>query len=96
MARTTIKSTYSLDVETVRKLDALAVQWHVAKSEVLRRAIELATREQAASVPDPLQALEELQRRVKARFSRRQIEGWAAETRRERVKSSARHEWRQA
>ena len=91
-----VKSTYSLDVETVRKLDALAAQWRVAKSEVLRRAIDLATREQAANVSDPLQALEELQRRVKARFSKRQIENWAAEARRERVKSSARHEWRKA
>ena len=96
MARTTVKSTYSLDLETVHKLDALAAQWHVSKSEVLRRAIDLAVRDQAASVTSPLQALEELQRRVKARFSRRQIESWAAETRRERITSSARHEWRKS
>lgn len=96
MARTTVKSTYSLDVETIRKLDRLAAQWHVPKSEALRRAIGLAAHDQDGSVTSPLQALEELQRRLKARFSRREIETWAAETRRERVKSSARHEWRKA
>ena len=38
MAVTTIKSTYSLDVETVRTLETLACRWNVSKSEVLRRA----------------------------------------------------------
>jgi len=94
MARTTVKSTYSLDLETVGKLDGLAAQWHVPKSEALRRAIDLAARDQAANTSSPLQALEELQKRFKARFSRRQIENWAAEARRERMTSSARHEWR--
>ena len=92
MARTTVKSTYSLDLETVHKLDALAAQWQVSKSEVLRRAIDLAVRDQAASVISPLQALKALQKSLKARLSRRQIESWAAETRRERMKSSIRHE----
>ena len=94
MVRTTVKSTYFLDVETVHKLNALAAQWHVSKSEVLRRAIDLAVRDQAASVSSPLQALKALQKSLKVRLTRRQIESWAAETRRERMTSSVRHEWR--
>ena len=42
MASTTIRSTYALDVETVRLLDRLARQWAVSKSEALRRAIRAA------------------------------------------------------
>ena len=42
MAMMTIKSTYSLDVESVRVLEALAQRWNVSKSEVLRRAIRIA------------------------------------------------------
>ena len=37
MAVTTIKSTYLLDVESVRALEELARHWEVPKSEVLRR-----------------------------------------------------------
>ena len=94
MARTSVKSTYSLDVETVRKLDHLAAEWHVAKSEALRRAIELAAQNHAATMRSPLQAFEELQKRVEARFTKRQIESWAVETRRERIASSTRQRWR--
>ena len=36
MAVTTITSTYSLDVESVRELEELARHWEVSKSEVLR------------------------------------------------------------
>lgn len=81
MAVTTIKSTYSLDVESVRALEGLARRWNVSKSEVLRRAIRSA----AASV-DPgnaaaLDALDRLQASVRdsgvdvERWER----GWAAE-----------------
>lgn len=94
MARTSAKSTYSLDVETARKLDCLAARWQVAKSEALGGAIELAARDPASEVTAPLHALQELQRRVNGRFSRREIERWAAENRRERVATSARKEWR--
>jgi len=94
MARTTVKSTYSLDVETVDKLDHLPAQWHVTKSEAVRRAIDLAARDQPAALNTPLRALQELQKRAEARFTKRQIESWAAESRRERVRSSSRHEWR--
>ena len=42
MAITTIKSTYSLDVDSVRTLEALASRWDVSKSEVIRRALRIA------------------------------------------------------
>jgi hypothetical protein len=61
MASTTIKSTYSLDVETVRALEGMARRWKVSKSEALRRAIR-----SAAAQPEPeggtaLRALDRLQ-----------------------------------
>lgn len=42
MAITTIKSTYSLDLDSVRTLEALARRWDVSKSEVIRRALRIA------------------------------------------------------
>ena len=42
MAIPKIKSTYSLDVETVRTLESLARRWNVSKTEVVRRAIRAA------------------------------------------------------
>lgn len=42
MATTTIKSTYSLDLNSVRTLEALAERWDVSKSEVIRRALRIA------------------------------------------------------
>ena len=42
MAITTIKSTYSLDLNSVRTLEALAERWDVSKSEVIRRALRIA------------------------------------------------------
>lgn len=92
MARTSIKSTYSLDVETVRKLDRVAARWKVSKSEVLRRAIEVVARDQLGEPPPPLQALDELQKSVK--LTKQRTEKWSREVRIEREKASARHEWR--
>lgn len=42
MAITTIKSTYSLDIESVRILESLAEHWDASKSEVIRRALRIA------------------------------------------------------
>jgi Ribbon-helix-helix protein, copG family len=42
VASTLIRSTYTLDVETVEMLERLARQWAVSKSEALRRAIRAA------------------------------------------------------
>lgn len=61
MATTMIKSTYSLDVETVRTLEALASRWNVSKSEVLRRAVRTAAAEDRGGAAGPLAALRQLQ-----------------------------------
>lgn len=63
MATPTIKSTYALDVETVGALDALARRWNVSKSEAMRRAIRASAAAHAVTVaPEPVQALDELQK----------------------------------
>ena len=74
MAIPKIKSTYSLDVETVRTLESLARRWDVSKSEALRRAIRSAAgeRSQRAGELSPraqrkLEALDRLQALVKER-----------------------------
>ena len=67
MAVTTIKSTYSLDVETVRTLESLARRWNVSKSEVLRRAIRAAAEENSPQARERLAALNKLQASMKAR-----------------------------
>ena len=63
----TIKSTYSLDVESARSLEALARRWNVSKSEVLRRAIKAAAEEDAARQGGPLNTLDRLQTVVRER-----------------------------
>lgn len=68
MAITTIKSTYSLDVDSVRTLEALANRWDVSKSEVIRRALRIALvagDDEGGSVA--LEALTRLQDTVRAR-----------------------------
>ena len=67
MAATTIKSTYSLDVESVRALEALSQRWKVSKSEVLRRAIQLAVREESPGKGAALSALDRLQASLRER-----------------------------
>jgi len=61
MANTTVKSTYALDVETVRQLDAMARRWNVSKSEALRRAIRTAAKQQKPATNEALNALNRLQ-----------------------------------
>ena len=82
MATTTIKSTYSLDVETVRTLEALASRWNVSKSEVLRRAIRTAAAEDRDAAGGPLAALRQLQADV--REDGVDIERWVRDVRAER------------
>jgi predicted transcriptional regulator len=60
MATIMIRSSYALDVETVRRLEALARSWNVSKSEALRRAIRVATEGDSGS--DALAALDALQK----------------------------------
>jgi hypothetical protein len=92
MARTAIKSTYALDVETVRKLDQLAARWQVSKSEVLRRAIKTAASEDLPPPLKPLEAFRKLQQSLQ--LNKPQVEKWTREVRRERIASSAKLRWR--
>ena len=74
MAVMTIKSTYSLDVGTVRTLEGLARRWNVSKSEALRRAIRSEAERQPSPADARLQALRALQKSVAARGV--DLEGW--------------------
>ena len=79
MAVTTIKSTYSLDVETVRTLESLARRWNVSKSEVLRRAVRAAAGDKSQRVREKREALRQLQAYVQRRGI--DVEAWAQEVR---------------
>ncbi len=82
MATPTVKSTYSLDLDTVQSLERLARQWGISKSEAIRRAVKTA----AASVPDEraeaLAALDRLQQAVAK--SGIDVKAWARNVRAER------------
>jgi predicted transcriptional regulator len=86
----TIKGTYSLDVETVRELDAMARRWNVSKSEALRRAIREAAAREASGQNDALAALDEIQRDLRLTSAR--AAGWTKRVRSERRASSRRAE----
>lgn len=57
----TIKSTYSLDVDTVRQLESLAKHWNTSKSGALRRAIRSAAAGACSDRNEALDALDHLQ-----------------------------------
>ena len=61
MATVTVKSTYSLDVATVRQLESLAKRWNTSKSAALRRAIQAAAKEELPADSEGLDALDRLQ-----------------------------------
>jgi hypothetical protein len=88
MATSKIKSTYSLDPDTVRALEETARRWGVPKSEALRRAIRSAAAEAAGEPRDALAALDALQRA--AALSGPATEAWAKRSRVERRAASAR------
>ncbi len=75
MATTTIKSTYSLDAESVRALEELARRQQVSKAEALRRAIRNEARRQLFKGEDALAALDQLQASLRARDV--DLEQWA-------------------
>jgi len=62
MATVTVRSTYSLDLETVRRLEDLAKRWNTSKSGALRRAIKVASEQARPASNEKLEALHELQR----------------------------------
>ena len=90
MARTTIKSTYSPDVETVQALESMARRLEITKSEALRRAIRSAASSVLAAPGREIAALEELQRSLG--LSRKKAQAWARESRAERRAGSRRRE----
>lgn len=67
MAITSIKSTYSLDVQSIRTLEKLAQRWNVSKSEVLRRAIRIAAIDGSPGDGVALGALDQLQASLRSR-----------------------------
>lgn len=81
-----IKSTYSLDPETVRKVERLAARWKVSKSEVLRRAVAEAKEEPpapvypAATIEERLEALRKLQEHMN--LTPQQVRAWEKDSRR--------------
>jgi translation initiation factor 2B subunit (eIF-2B alpha/beta/delta family) len=91
MATTSIKSTYALDVETVRTLERMARSWKVSKSEALRRAIRAAGQDLQPEEP-AIAALDALQRRL--RLTPAKAEGWMRAARRERRAASTKSERR--
>ena len=82
MATVTVKSTYSLDVETVRKLEGLAKRWSTSKSGALRRAIDAAAKQAGPDDNEALDALDRLQSRLALDRSTAGV--WADEVRQER------------
>ena len=62
MATVTVRSTYSLDLDTVRRLEDLARQWNTSKSGALRRAIKVASEQARPASNEKLEALDELRR----------------------------------
>ncbi len=59
MASVTVKSTYSLDINTVRQLESLAKWWNTSKSAAIRRAIQTVAQQ---TLPGEIQELEALDR----------------------------------
>lgn len=90
MATTTIKTTYSLDVETVRKLEELARRWQVSKSEALRRAIRAASQMSSPGGEEAAKALDQIQDSLRLKDS--EVRQWERTTRLERQSSSKRRE----
>lgn len=92
MATQTIKTTYALDVETVRSLEGLARRWSVSKSEALRRAIRAASAAPPAGAPEAVEALDRLQLAVGVKTF--DAARWSAAVRAERRAASRRRESR--
>ena len=61
MASVTVKSTYSLDVHTVRQLESLAKWWNTSKSAAIRRAIQTVAHQTLPEESSDLDALDRLQ-----------------------------------
>jgi hypothetical protein len=89
MATPTIKSTYTLDLETIRALEDMAQRLGVSKSEALRRAVRSAAGTGRAKGNDALQALDRLQKSLN--LTPAKARAWVRSARKERQASSSRH-----
>lgn len=89
MATATIKTTYSLDLETVRQLEELARHWSLSKSAALRRAIGQAASTALPQVNKELEALDNLQRSLA--LDMKKARAWEDQVRRERHAAAARN-----
>jgi hypothetical protein len=92
MAITSIKTTYSLDVETVQALEKMSQRWKVSKSEALRRAIRAASKLTPPGAEDALKALDDLQQSLA--LTGDAARKWEKTARQERRASSRRLESR--
>jgi len=90
MAIPTIKSTYTMDVDTIRALEDMAQRLGVSKSEALRRAIRSAAAKGPRQGGDALQALDRLQKSLSLTSAKAQA--WVRSARKERRASSSRHD----
>jgi hypothetical protein len=58
------KSTYSLDLMSIDRIRHLAKRWQVSKTEVLRRALQIASQHEIAASPEAkIAALHGLQKK---------------------------------
>ena len=92
MSTPTTKSTYSLDAGTIRKLEYMARQWGVSKSEALRRAVKSASVNGHKKEGSVIRALDRLQDSL--RLKPAIVRAWARRVRAERRASSSRLELR--
>ena len=85
----TMKSTCSLDTETVRQLEELAKRWNTSKSGALRRAVQSAAKQVHPDHIDALDALDRLQAMLT--LDRESTRAWADAARRERQAAAQRN-----
>ena len=89
MTTVTVKSAYSQDAETVRRLEGLAKRWNTSRSAALRRVIHAAAKQTHPGDNEALDALDRLQSMLA--LDRRAAEGWAYEVSQERRAASVRN-----
>ena len=82
MATVTVKSTFSLDVESARLLDSLARRWNTSKSAALRRAIRSAAEQARSGGNEALDSLDRLQNLLA--LNRRTAADWEDQVTQER------------
>jgi hypothetical protein len=90
MATLKIKTTYSLDPETIADLERIAAHWDVSKSEALRRVIRAGATEVRPPGSDALEALDHLQASLS--LDAKKAKAWSAAVRAERRASAGRRE----